>query len=310
MIILSLFDGISCAQLALNRANLKIEKYYSVENDKFCIEVTQRHFPDTIQLGDIENFYNVWNPEEKVDLLIGGSPCQSLSIASRQKESGLEKGKSILFWHFADIFNTLKPKFFIFENVASMKKSDRDIISGVFNTKPVLINSSLVSAQNRRRLYWTNIPILNQPEDREIYLKDILEKGFTERLKSYCMLSTYYKACAQDYLFKSNRQMIFKKPVRLFHINSGGQGQRVYSIDGKSICLSANGGGQGAKTGLYQISDYVRKLTPIECERLQTIPDNYTEGFSDTQRYKMIGNAFTVDVIVHILNGLKYTKKI
>jgi DNA (cytosine-5)-methyltransferase 3A len=172
-----------------------------------------------------------------------------------------------------------------------------------------MINASLVSAQQRKRLFWTNIEVIEQPKDRNIYLKDVLEKGgFTEKMKSYALTATYSSACPRDYFLKSSRQLIFNKPVRVRQLNKGGQGDRVYSIDGKSVCLSANGGGRGAKTGLYKIKDHVRKLTPIECERLQGLPDNYTKGVSNTQRYKCLGNAFNVDVVAHILKNINLKK--
>jgi DNA (cytosine-5)-methyltransferase 3A len=209
-----------------------------------------------------------------------------------------------------------------------------------------MINSALVSAQQRRRCYWTNIPNVTQPED-----KGILQNGISWQDKSYCMTSTYNGATFSNTVIRKQRTMIAEpvilqrghgfnkggiksgkaptitangcwqennkvvKPVRIGQIGKGGQGQRIYSISGKSVALSANGGGQGAKTGLYKIDlpdgDYIiRKLTPIEAERLQTLPDNYTAGISNTQRYKCIGNGWTVDVISHILSGLNKIPRI
>ena len=149
------------------------------------------------------------------------------------------------------------------------------------------------------------------PKDKGILLKDILEIGYTERDKSLCVTATYNRVCPRDYFYKHNRQLVFTKPVKVGIIGKGGQGERIYSINGKSVSLSANGGGRGAKTGLYLIKDYVRKLSPVECERLQTVPDNYTKyglfedgkvkQISNSQRYKMLGNGWTVDVIVHVL---------
>jgi len=308
--VLSLFDGMSCGQIALRRAGIEYDNYFASEIDKYAIQITQKNYPDTIQLGDIHNIEIEKLP--KIKLLLGGSPCQSLSIAKRQKESGLKKGQSILFWDYMRILNTIKPRYFLFENVASMKKTDRDLISNSLGVEPILINSALLTAQQRKRYYWTNIEEVEQPKDKEIYLKDILEKGYTEKLKSYCITATYSRACPQNYFFHEERQLIFNKPVRVGTIGKGGQAERIYYISGKSICLNANGGGMGAKTGLYEIKEHIRRLTPIECERLQTVPDNYTslrkegkELMSDTQRYKMLGNGFTVDVIVHILKYLK-----
>ena len=235
-----------------------------------------------------------------------------------------------------------------------MKKADRETITKIIGIEPIMINSALVSAQHRKRLYWTNIKGIEQPEDKHIYLKDVLESGYTEKEKSYPITATINAGIARDYLLKSQRQMVFNKPVRVDTIGKGGQGERVYSIDGKSVCLSANGGGRSAKTGLYaiynhynksvnfnksyavgshsnvltsksgqcvitdmdnfnnvsndvafqELKPYIRKLTPLECERLQTLPENYTEGISSRQRYKAIGNGFTIDVIVHILQSM------
>ena len=310
--ILSVFDGISIAQLAINRAGIKYEKYYASEIDKNAITITSKHFPETVHLGDITELTPVklkqLNLIGNVDIYIGGSPCTSLSCAASQKESGLEKGQSILFWEYVRILNIVKPKFFILENVASMKKADKETITKVLGVEPVLINSALVSAQSRKRLYWTNIKGITQPEDKGIYLKDILVDGYIERDKSYCIMATTNKACMQDYL-RGQRQMIFTKPVRIGTIGKGAQGERIYSVNGKSITLSANSGGGGATTGLYRIGD-IRKLYPIECERLQTIPDNYTEGFSNSARYKMLGNSFTTDIIAHILSFIKLNRNI
>jgi site-specific DNA-cytosine methylase len=167
-----------------------------------------------------------------------------------------------------------------------------------------MINSALLTAQMRKRLYWTNIPNIQQPQDKGVVLKDIIESGGTERLKSYCITATYSRACPEDYFNHGQRQLIFKKPVRVGHFNKGGQGDRIYSVDGKSVCLSANGGGRGAKTGLYEIKDLVRKLTPNECARLQGFPDNYCNAISNSQAYKCYGNSFTVPVVKHILQNL------
>jgi site-specific DNA-cytosine methylase len=145
---------------------------------------------------------------------------------------------------------------------------------------------------------------IKQPEDKGIVLKDIIESGDTERLKSYCITATYSRACPEDYFNHGQRQLIFKKPVRVGHYNKGGQGDRIYSVDGKSVCLSANGGGRGAKTGLYEVKELVRKLTPIECARLQGYPDLYCSGISNSQAYKCYGNSFTVPVIEHLLKHI------
>lgn len=348
--VLSLFDGISCGQYSLELAGIPVKKYYASEIDENCIKITQKNYPNTIQLGDVRNlnltdFVCVPCDDDLIDLLIGGSPCQDLSIAGTRK--GLEGNRSCLFWEFVRVLKTIKPRYFLFENVASMKCEDKEIITKTLGVEPICINSALVSAQTRKRLYWTNIPNVQQPENRGILLKDILESGIAPQNKSYCLTETYHKASFSDFVKKHTRTMIaepallqlprgtnkggIKKdkaptmttgkwqynnllisPIRLGHLEgrSNAQANRVYSIEGKSVCLNANGGGGGAKTGLYKIDlpdgEYIiRKLTPIECERLQTLPDNYTAGISNSSRYKAIGNGWTCEVIAHILRGIK-----
>ena len=200
-------------------------------------------------------------------------------------------------------------RYFLYENNNSIHQNIKDFISEMLGVQPIMINSALVSAQQRKRCYWTNIPGVCQPEDKGILLKDILESGISWQDKSYCMTASYDGAVFWNTMQRSQRSMI-AEPIRVGQYGNGGQGQRIYSVRGKSVTLSANGGGQGAKTGLYKIDlpdgDYIiRKLTPVEAERLQTLPDNYTEGISNTQRYKCIGNGWTVDVIAHILKGIK-----
>lgn len=395
MRVLSLFDGISCGRVALERADIAVECYYASEIDKYAEAVSQKNYSDIIRLGDVRNI-DFTQFIGKIDLIIGGSPCQDLSIA-KQNRQGLSGERSGLFWKFVEAVKILKPKYFLLENVASMSKENRAIISNTLGVEPVLINSALVSAQQRKRLYWCNWPV-EQPKDRNIYLQDILESGLPYTDKSYCLTSNYNGAYFSHGVITKQRSMVAEPlliaentkrgyteinigecfdnsfpqsktrrgrkmdkksncltamfpnffqyigcalrsrhhvkqlEVRKDHkanamtsvttdsmvcksivVGSCGkpcQGNRVYSVRGKSVCLSANGGGKGAKTGLYKIDlpdgdYYVRKLTPIECERLQTLPDNYTAGISKTQRYKAIGNGWTVDVIAHIFRELK-----
>lgn len=326
MNILSLFDGVSCARLALEKNNIPIDKYFASEVDKYAIKVTQANRTDTIQLGDVREVQGSQLPQ--IDLLIGGSPCQDLSIAKKDRK-GLDGERSGLFWEYARVLKEVSPKYFILENVASMSKESKRIITEAMGVEPIMINAALVSAQNRKRLFWTNIPNVTQPEDRGILLKDILESGVDEKYylsnkiiegfynkknnfngrfvpmelskeKSQTLTSRYFKMSATD--------PYIKQPMRIATLNSGGQGDRIYSEEGKSVSLSANGGGRGAKTGLYQQNESVRKLTPLECERLQSMPDNWTNptgDISNTQRYKMCGNAFNVDVVAHILSFIK-----
>jgi DNA (cytosine-5)-methyltransferase 3A len=301
MNVLSLFDGISGTQQALNNLGLNVDNYFASEIDKYAIQITQKNFPNTIQLGNVLDVSGFNLPH--IDLMVWGSPCQDLSIAKKDRK-GLDGKRSGLFWEAVRIWKEVKPKYWLMENVASMSKDVKDIISKELGVEPTMINSSLVSAQQRKRLYWTNIPV-TQPQDLNIYLKDIIESGDVDKLKSYCIDASYYKGTnLKTYLEKAKRQVVFERPNRIGEFNSGGQGDRVYSTDGKSVSLSANGGGRGAKTGLYYTDSVIRKLTPIECERLQTFPDDYTSGISNTQRYKCLGNSFTIKVIEHILKNI------
>lgn len=330
--VLSLFDGISCGQLALKRAGIEFDNYYASEIDKYAIQVTQKNFPNTIQLGSVTD---VWAKNlPKIDLLIGGTPCQDLSIAKANRK-GLKGERSGLFWHYVRLLRTCKPKWFLLENVASMSKESKEEITKVMGVEPILINSALLSAQQRKRLYWTNIPNIIQPQDKGIILQDILESGKECKQKTsivcepICVNSQSGRGgidglqpSLQDRIYSYEGKMSsltqiqskIAEPYRIGQLGKGGQGQRIYSVRGKSVSLSANGGGQGAKTGLYKIDlpdgEYtIRKLTPVECERLQTLPDNYTEGISNTQRYKCIGNGWTVDVIAHIFSFMKESVK-
>lgn len=305
MNVLSLFDGISCARVALDRAGIEVNAYMASEIDKNAIKVSEKNYPDIIRVGNVVGL----EVEGQIDLLIGGSPCQDLSIAKKDRK-GLEGNRSGLFWEFVRIKKECNPQWFVLENVASMPKADRDIITREMGVEPVMFNASLVSAQSRKRLFWTNIPF-DLPEDRGILLKDILQPDgeVDERMvvkgKAYTLTASYSKATPSPAQVEHNIEKGQRTMVKVGEIGKGGQGGRIYSTDGKSVTLSANGGGQGAKTGLYETNDRIRKLTPIECERLQGLPDNYTEGVATTNRYKCLGNAFNVDVVAHILGRIK-----
>jgi DNA (cytosine-5)-methyltransferase 3A len=437
MRVVSLFDGISCLRVALGDREVE---YHASEIDPYAIKVSHANYPEIKRLGDVRKVEMI----EDVDLLCGGSPCQDLSVAKNGRK-GLEGDKSSLFYEYLRILHLLKPKWFILENVNSMPKKDRDIITKEMGVEPIMIDASLVSAQSRKRLFWTNIPVVGLPTDRKIFLKDILqpdadidEKMFLKSEmkprekkqlkdvegKSMCLSATCYKGSqnngttlvksgivyvgavegnirkgmeGQEHLsrsqFEGNRVYSDEGKAKTVtangggkggnsglykvgHIgNSDGQGSRVYSTDGKSVTLSANGGGGGAKTGLYQVSPYpihiptgtskevmrvgheqrrkldengtraddsdveairrietrnddksgtlttvlkdnhivntqeskIRKLTPVECERLQSLPDGYTKNVSNSQRYKCLGNAFNVEVIKFILSFIPET---
>lgn len=304
MNVLSLFDGMSCGQIALERAGIKYDNYYASEIDKYAIQITNKNYPNTIQLGDIRD-WREWNLPQ-IDLLIGGSPCQGFSIAG----AGLnfDDPRSKLFFDYVDIKNYYNPQYFLLENV-KMKREWRDVISKYVGIEPIEINSALVSAQNRKRLYWTNIQNIEQPEDKHLYLKDIVEDGDVDREKSYTIDANYFKGGNPRSNFEDGkRQLVF---IATNVYPSGGQNGNVYEIDGKSPSLSAGIGIKGRGIGSSNapkilLNNYKwRKLSIIECERLQTVPNGYTEGVSDTQRYKMLGNGWTVDVIAHILKGIK-----
>jgi DNA-cytosine methyltransferase len=473
--VLSLFDGMSGTQMALYNSGIAVDKYYASEIDKYAIKITQKNFPDTIQLGDVKDIKGKDLPE--IDLVVAGSPCQGFSFAGKQL--AFDDPRSALFFEFIRILREVKPKYFLLENVR-MKKEFQDVISeqissvypeytsgGLFSIEPILINSALVSAQNRQRLYWTNIPNIEQPEDLGIVLRDVLEDSFVaDRDKSYCIDANYYKGGnPKNYFEKSRRQLVFDKEFdkmttkdgKSYALTATYQGavawnsiekkqrtmiptydtpkqvgvaadlkgydiiKRVYSENGKSPTLTTMGGGhrepkvavtsyrevrtkeakeerkrirketgkdhtpfrakelvprEDGKVGTLTPSlnkDHTisvksmtevrtpeankirrehkkktgkdwsprhmrhlverkddksntitantskqhtiqieqeeeltwRKLTPLECERLQTFPDNYTEGVSNTQRYKMLGNGFTVRVIEHILKNME-----
>ena len=302
MNVLSLFDGMSCGQIAFNKLGIKIDNYFACEIDKYAIKVTQDNFPNTIQLGDVTKVDFKSLP--KIDLLIGGSPCQGFSFAGKQLN--FNDPRSALFFEYVRALKETNPKYFLLENVR-MKQEYQDVISDHLKVAPIMINSSLLSAQNRVRLYWTNLEVI-QPEDKEVVLSDIIEQGLVDRDKSYCIDANYFKGTnLEQYLSKKRRQIVFEKtnvPRRLGAM-SRSMGSRVYHESGKSICLSALGGGWGAKTGLYHDDYCIRKLTVLECKRLQTVPEDYKMNVSNSQAYKMLGNGWTVDVICHILKNIK-----
>ncbi len=295
MNILSLFDGISGARIALEKLNIPITNYYASEIDKYAIKVSKENYPDIIHLGDIRDIKASDLP--KIDLLIGGSPCQDLSNA--QKGLGLKGEKSRLFYEYIRLYKELNPKYFLLENV---KNKWGDLMSEIIGVDFVEINSSLFSAQSRPRYYWTNIKFPSIPQKHhserleDIVVKNVDEKYYfnKEGLDEFIAQNlTFKKAPTKDGIVK-----LFDVPKTI--INDHERQRRVYSLKSKSPTLLA-------RTDTTKIYDgkRVRKITPLESERLQNIPDNYTSSCSDTQRYKMIGNGFNVNTIVHILKGLK-----
>lgn len=322
MNVLSLFDGISCGRIALDRAGISVDKYYASEIDKNAIKISKNNYPDIIQLGDV-TYWEAWDLP-KIDLLIGGSPCTNLSFAGNGE--GLEGEESSLFYYFVDILKSVKPKYFLLENV-KMKKEWSDIISKELGVEPILINSSLVSAQSRQRLYWTNIPNVTQPIDKHIYLKDIvmddvepvvlhnLYGGFNERSvrvfenKSPTLRTPkgggHIPSFVKKDLIHSEKAIEYMNRKTKDGRNHWDFGHYSDISKEKSAIVTANFF-KGVPYNVFKDWDCIRKFHPVECERLQTLPDGYThtEGVSNTNRYKAIGNGWTVDVIVHIFKGL------
>lgn len=288
MNVLSLFDGMSCGQIALNKLGIKYDNYFASEIDKYAIQVTQKNYPNTKHIGSVINVKGEDLP--KIDLLFGGSPCQDLSKAKTDGE-GLKGDRSGLFWEYVRLLKETKPKYFLLENVV-MKKQDEEVITNELGVQPIEINSNLVSAQNRRRLYWTNIPDIQQPKDKGIFIKDIL---LDEPLQ----------------LFKDERieatKVATKNYVKWDISNKGyySQQDRAYYKDGKMCCVPKSQ--VKSKVNVIESEGIYRRLAPIEVERLQTVPDDYTSGVSDTQRYNMLGNGWTVDVIAHIFKNIPLT---
>ncbi len=382
MNVLSLFDGMSCGQIALDQLGVKVDNYYASEIDKYAIKVTQKNYPNTKQIGSVTEVKGKDLP--KIDLIICGSPCQGFSFAGKQLN--FNDPRSALFFQFVRLLRECKPKYFLLENVR-MKKEYQEIISEHLGVEPVMINSALVSAQNRVRLYWTNIPGIEQPEDKGIVLKDILEdfyenpvidqlprgankggitasslkKGKTPSLTTSSWQHNNHLYELRD--FDSGKQKLGGKYDNMLNTTYKSQANTIHDINKKSptICAGTHGYalghverpcshrepkvlcgrivGRKINPNTGKRDDYnpdlkaeqrleprldeksgtlttvqkdnvvithptYRKLTPLECERLQTVPDGYTSGVSNTQRYKLLGNGFTVDVIKHILQEM------
>lgn len=279
--VLSLFDGISCGQIALEKAGIKINKYFASEINKNAIKITQINYPNTIQLGNVENISSSNLP--KIDLLIGGSPCQGFSFAGKQLNFNDDRSK--LFFQFVRLLKECNPSYFLLENVI-MKKQYRDIISLYLNVNPIEINSSIFSAQHRVRLYWTNIKIDHIPKDKGLLLKDIIINNVPQK---YIITDRFYKKTSGTLSYKKSRSNI-----------------RTIYQKSKPLLTAGHNISNTGSTNIYFNNNFIRIPMPIECERLQTIPDNYTDyNLTDSERYNLIGNAWTVDVIAYIFNNLK-----
>lgn len=281
--VLSLFDGISCGMVALERAGIEVDKYIAYEIEHNAIEISKKNYPEIVRGGGDVTKEDFTKYKGKIDILIGGSPCQNLCSCGNRK--GLEGEESRLFFDYVRALYETEAKWFLLENNATMTKENQDIITGIMGVEPIYINSNLLTAQERKRLYWTNIPDIKQPEDKGIFLRDIVQPR--EEKKEY----------------ECYKRMMAKEEGTLAHKKAWSQ---VKTLDQKSRALTTaqNISNSGATNIKYSDTEYYI-LTPLECERLQTLPDNYTEGVSNTQRYKAIGNGWTVDVIAHIFKYLK-----
>lgn len=380
------FNGCGGGLQALRQNGRPTGKVYVAEIDRYADAVNRYHFPNAINLGDIQNI-KASDFDVPIDLIVGGSPCQGFSFAGKQLN--FDDPRSKLFWEFVRLIKELKPKYFLLENVRMAKRS-MDVITEALGVEPIAIQSNLVSAQSRYRNYWTNIPHVTVPDDRGILLKDVLEDYYADRDKAHCIDANYFKGGnLKSYFEKHRRQLVFSKEglahVGDADINGHDVLKRVYSPEGKAPTLNTMGGGNrepkvivggGAMRGRYvegssgateqriEIRNdaksnavttvakdslvtmtseirsksktvrsggrgsydrhewdsvdklHWRKLTVKECERLQTMPDDYThfgifqgetepKKISNTQRYKMLGNGFTVAVIAHILGHMR-----
>lgn len=283
--VLSLFDGISCGQVALERAGIDVKKYTAYEIEQNAIKISKNNYPEIEHRGDVMG--SDFKEYEGIDLLIGGSPCQSLSIVQSKTRQNLD-GKSKLFYEYVRAFEESKPKHFLFENVASMNDESKSVISSLLGCEPVFINSNCFVPQDRPRLYWTNIPVdVSNLRECDLCLNDILEPDVDEK---------YYYNCGYDF------HGYDKSVCATLHINGHDILKRVHDPNFKCHTLTTCGGGNTQKK--VMVDGRARKLTPIEYERLQGLPDNYTAGVSTTARYTAVGNGWTVDVIAHILKNI------
>ena len=279
--VLSLFDGISCAQIALERAGITVGNYYSSEIESHSILVTQHNYPKTIQIGDVRKVRAENLPA--IDLLIGGSPCTGFSVMGNMLNFNDHRSK--LFFEFSRILNEAKPKYFLLENV-NMKREWQEVITAHVGVSPILINSATLTAQSRPRLYWTNIEGVEQPSDKGVLIKDIVDTH------------TQY-----EYVHPGKTvNRVYRKNYVQYDINGRGhnsQDQRAYYLDAKHGCLDVSA---SSKAKIMEADKRVRKTTRIEAERLQGVPDGYTSPIPRSKAMGALGNGFTVDVIAHILS--------
>ena len=311
MNVLSLFDGMSCGQIALNKVGIKYDNYFASEIDKFAMKVTQSNYPNTIQLGDVTKIDSSKLP--KIDLLIGGSPCTDFSFAGKRmgmitkdnieitdlqtyiklKHEGFQfEGESFLFWEYVRILKEIRPKYFLLENVRMTDKWKR-VITNTMGVEPIYINSRLVSAQERKRFYWTNIPNITIPEDKGISFSDIVGQGW------YCGAMRGRRI---DPISNSRSDYNREIPIKQYiECRSDNKTNCLTTVRKDNVVVNY----KGSRKTLDEVE--YRWLTPNECEQLQTVPLNYTASVSDNQRTRMLGNGWTVDVIAHIFSFLQKT---
>ena len=280
MNVLSMFDGISCGHAALDAAGIPVDKYYASETDKFAIRVTQKNYPDTVQLGDVRTLTASGLPQ--IDLLIGGSPCQGFSAAGVR--NGFSNPMAGFFWDYVRLLYEAKPKYFLYENVL-MPQECQDIISTILGEEPIMVDSSLISAARRRRLYWTNIPGFQQPKDKHIMFGDIRERGVENG-------SIYYSEKLLKWIKKQEKK---------------GKKLRIITDDKKMQMLEATMYKKCSLQRFFAIEDVygLRYITVKECERCMGLPDGYTAGISNSQAYRHLGNGLQVDTVASILKGMK-----
>ena len=314
MRVLSLFDGISCGMVALERAGIPVERYVAYEIDPYAIKISKKNYPQIEHCGDVTTAD--FTQYEGFDLLIGGSPCQGFSFAGKQLNFADPRSK--LFFEYVRALKEIKPRYFLLENTP-MDKRCVDVISQCLGVEPIVIDSQLVSAQQRKRLYWTNIPGVIQPADKGIKLEDVvLQDALVDRDKAHAVIASVGSPTHREYFKKNQGQMVYKA-IELSNIYGGFKEKRPRVHIDKSVTIRAGQGGghipslvieeKAMDFSLETFKQCIRKVTPLECERLQTLPDNYTEGISNTQRYKCIGNGWTVDVITHIFTYLREEKE-
>lgn len=289
--VLSLFDGISCGQIALERAGIKVNRYFASEIDSNAIKVTQKNYPSTIQIGDVTKVHykngvlhtENGNYETSIDVVIGGSPCQGFSFAGKQLN--FDDPRSKLFFEYARILKEVNPKYFLLENV-TMKKEYEDVITENIGVKPILLNSTLTSAAVRRRLYWSNIPNITEPDDKHISFGDVREHGVSQ-------MNMYYSDKAMNWIHN--------------HEKRTGKTLRIIKDTDKMQMLEATMYKKYSSQRFFGIEDThgLRYITPLECERCMNIFDSYTSCCSDTQRYKQLGNGWDVGMVTHIFGFMK-----